>query len=332
MPHDADASYKLLFSAPEVVRDLVLGFIPDDWLHSLDYTTLEKIPGSYVTDDLRGRADDVVWRVKADGEWVYLYLLIEFQSTADPWMAVRIMSYLGLLYQDLIRRGEVLPGRRLPPVLPIVLYNGASAWRAATDIAELIPKAPGLVAQHLPKLQYLLIDENRYTDAELATLHNLVAAIIRVEHPESEQALLQLIERLNEWLDGKPELKRTFAIWIRAVLLRQSKHTLALPKVRDLKELKMTLAERFDQWAQQYEQRGKQEGLQKGLQKGRQEGRQEGQQEGEARLLLRLLTRRFGELPADTVTRIQRADLPQLEAWSDRVLDARSLAEVFQPS
>ena len=70
MPHDADASYKLLFSAPEVVRDLVLGFIPDDWLHSLDYTTLEKIPGSYVTDDLRGRADDVVWRVKADGEWV----------------------------------------------------------------------------------------------------------------------------------------------------------------------------------------------------------------------------------------------------------------------
>ena len=26
-----DASYKLLFSAPEVVRDLVLGFIPDEW-------------------------------------------------------------------------------------------------------------------------------------------------------------------------------------------------------------------------------------------------------------------------------------------------------------
>ena len=37
-----DASYKLLFSAPEVVRDLVLGFIPDEWLHSLDYTTLEQ--------------------------------------------------------------------------------------------------------------------------------------------------------------------------------------------------------------------------------------------------------------------------------------------------
>ena len=198
MPLEDDASYKLLFSAPEVVRDLVLGFIPDDWLHSLDYSTLEKVPGSYVTDDLRHRADDVIWRVRAEGEWIYLYLLIEFQSSVDAWMAVRMMSYVGLLYQDLIRRGEVLPGRRLPPVLPIVLYNGDAKWTAVTDIAALIPKAPGLVAKYLPKLEYLLIDENQYSEAELAGLKNLVAAIIRFEHPENEQALLGLIDLVNE--------------------------------------------------------------------------------------------------------------------------------------
>ncbi|MFO7639713.1 MAG: Rpn family recombination-promoting nuclease/putative transposase [Candidatus Competibacteraceae bacterium] len=53
MSHD-DASYKTLFSAPEVVRDLILGFVPDPWLHGLDYRTLERVSGSYVTDDLRG--------------------------------------------------------------------------------------------------------------------------------------------------------------------------------------------------------------------------------------------------------------------------------------
>jgi predicted transposase YdaD len=67
MSHDDDASYKTLFSAPEVVRDLILGFVPDEWLHGLDYTTLERVSGSYVTDDLRDRADDLVWRVKVDG-------------------------------------------------------------------------------------------------------------------------------------------------------------------------------------------------------------------------------------------------------------------------
>jgi hypothetical protein len=71
--------------------------------------------------------------------------------------------------------------------------------------------------------------------------------VICFEHLANSAALLHLIELLNEWLDGKPELKRIFAIWIRVVLLRQSKHALVLPKVNDLKELKMSLAERFDE-------------------------------------------------------------------------------------
>ena len=138
---DNDASYKLLFSYPELVRDLVMGFIPDEWLHSLDYTTLEQVSGSYITDDLRHRADDVVWRVKAGEEWLYLYILIEFQSKVDPWMAVRMMSYVGLLYQDLIRKKQVLPHRKLPPILPIVLYNGdgrccTKAWQGKLPLPQ----------------------------------------------------------------------------------------------------------------------------------------------------------------------------------------------------
>ncbi len=49
-------------------------------------------------------------------------------------------------------------------------------------------------------------------------------------------------------------------------------------------------------------------------------------------VLQRLLTRRFGPLPADCVARIQAASSGQLEQWSDQVLDARTLAEVFDPA
>jgi hypothetical protein len=97
-----DPSYKHLFSSPKMVQHLVEGFIPDDWMKRLDFTTLEKVPASYVSDDLRERADDVLWRVKTDEDWLYLYFLIEFQSSGDPWMAVRMLTYVGLLYQDLI--------------------------------------------------------------------------------------------------------------------------------------------------------------------------------------------------------------------------------------
>ncbi|HWP00104.1 MAG TPA: DUF4351 domain-containing protein [Methylococcus sp.] len=74
----------------------------------------------------------------------------------------------------------------------------------------------------------------------------------------------------------------------------------------------------------------RQEGRQEGWQEGRQEGWQEGRQEEAARLLKRQLTRRFGTLPEEVVGKIDAADLPTLEAWLDRVLDAESLAAVFQ--
>lgn len=117
-----DASYKHLFSSPKVVRHLVEGFIPDEEIKRLDFSTLERMNASYVSEDLRERADDVVWRVRTEEDWLYLYFLIEFQSGVDRWMAVRLMTYVGLLYQDLIKGGQIA-GRHLPPVLPIVFYT-----------------------------------------------------------------------------------------------------------------------------------------------------------------------------------------------------------------
>jgi hypothetical protein len=61
----------------------------------------------------------------------------------------------------------------------------------------------------------------------------------------------------------------------------------------------------------------------------REEGRQEGRREGEAEMLLRLLHIRFGTLPADTEAHVQAADPETLLRWSERVLTAATLDEVF---
>ena len=50
-----DTSYKLLFSHDRMVRDLLTGFLPREWVAVLDLGSLQKMNGSYVTDDLRGR-------------------------------------------------------------------------------------------------------------------------------------------------------------------------------------------------------------------------------------------------------------------------------------
>ena len=102
-----DESYKQLFSHGAMVADLLRGFVHEPWVAELDFATLEKVNASYVSDDLRKRDDDVVWRVRWGPRWLYVYVVIEFQSEVDRYMAVRLLAYLGLLYQDLIKSGGV---------------------------------------------------------------------------------------------------------------------------------------------------------------------------------------------------------------------------------
>ena len=61
MPHDP--AYKQFFSNPEMVESLLRDFVSADFIADLDFSTLERCSGSYVTDDLRERHDDIVWRV-----------------------------------------------------------------------------------------------------------------------------------------------------------------------------------------------------------------------------------------------------------------------------
>lgn len=76
-------------------------------------------------------------------------------------------------------------------------------------------------------------------------------------------------------------------------------------------------------------QKGMAEGLEKGMQKGMEKGREEGRAQGTASILLRLLNRRFGPLSADVTQRLSQSTPEQLEIWAERVLDARTIDEVF---
>ena len=315
-----DASYKLLFSHAEMVEDLLRGFVPHSWVQALDFSTLEKVNASYVTDDLRDRHDDVVWRVRFQDHWLYVYLLLEFQSTVDRFMAVRILSYTGLLYQDLIR-SQSLHQERLPPVLPIVLYNGESRWKAAVALSELIHPAPKELQAYQPQQRYLLLDEGAYPESALPQVRNLVAAVFRLENGRHAENVLAVITALLDWLQGPQQagLRRSFTIWIQRVILAD--HS-AIPheSLLELEEVHTMLAQRVQQWKQEWRAEGLAEGRAEGLEKGLAEGRTEGRAEGlqnERSTFLRQAQLRFG---AETATTLA----PLLE----RVADPEQLTQI----
>ena len=72
----------------------------------------------------------MIWRIRRCDGWLYIYLLLEFQSAVDPWLATRIVVCIGFLYHDLIRKGEVSRGEKQPAVFLLVIYNGRDPWGA----------------------------------------------------------------------------------------------------------------------------------------------------------------------------------------------------------
>jgi len=87
-----DPSYKLLFSHSQMVADLIRGFVHEDWVADLDFATLERVSEKSASADLRTREDDMIWRLRWGERWLYVYLLLEFQSRVERLMAVRLLT------------------------------------------------------------------------------------------------------------------------------------------------------------------------------------------------------------------------------------------------
>ncbi len=224
-------------------------------------------------------------------------------------MAVRIMTYEGLLYQDLIRKLKLKTGDALPLVLPIVLYNGHARWKSPTNVAALVPQVPAGLEAFRPQVEYLLLDEGAFQARELDALPSPVARLFRLEHADPEELMAE-VKRLRLSLRGPKhqELRRTFVICILAILRRRLEG-IRLPETQELEEIEIMLAEKAPTWTEMW--------------------KEDGRREGESRILLRLLESRFGPLDEHTLARVAAADAERLLDWSDRILTAERLEDVF---
>jgi predicted transposase YdaD len=324
IPQQHDKTYRLLFSYPQMVQD-AMKLIPEPWVDELDFSTLEKMADSQVSERLDMRFQDVVWKVRCRDTHIYLCLLIEFQSTTDPYMIFRILFYQAAFYADQIRQlqdkdkpdplvyfVEDEQGHRyakFPLAISIVCYNGKPIWWPSLDLASMLHTPAGL--EHLiPKFSYLLVDEHRIPEERLGD-QNLLAALIGLEKTDSLEGLLEAFSDLLMWIRD-PGIRRAFAVTVKVALIRLGLAD-ASKDVTDPEEIKNMLAANLMEWRDRV----------------REEGREEGQLEGEALIVTRQLQLKFGTLDEVNKKRIAEADSETLLRWADRVLTTEKLSDVF---
>ena len=260
----SDPIYKRLLAFPEVVADLLRSLLPENV--GIDESSLRKLPAEYVADDYRQRRGDTVWRVRALAEgrrgWLHVLVLLEFQSTDDETMALRVLEYTAMLYRELVRERHRGPDGLLPPVLPVVLYNGDAPWRSAPEVRDLIATTGPALAPFQPSQRHIVLDERR-ARAEDPQLSDLTRAMVLVEQSDSAEDLALAATFLRDRLrDGRNELRQAFADWLEALMrwLEDAAEMEEQPK-RSLEEVTMTLEERVAAWPKPYIRQGREEGL-----------------------------------------------------------------------
>jgi len=85
-----------------------------------------------------------------------------------------------------------------------------------------------------------------------------VAAIFRLERSRTPADVQKMVQQLIGWLKAPEQasLRRSFAVWIRRVLLPARLPGQELPKVNDLLEVDTMLAERVKEWTREWKQEG----------------------------------------------------------------------------
>jgi predicted transposase/invertase (TIGR01784 family) len=269
MPHDHDRHYRYLFSHPGFVQRLLETFVDEAFVADLDFSTLRHLEGRFVAEAFAGREADAVWSVQFWGRPVYIFLLMEFQSTVDVGMPVRFLRYITGLYQTVKPRGRGGRSRRqlLPAVFPILIYNGERRWTAPRSFQEAVE--PSIPAQYIPALRYHAIILRDFDPERLARMRGAVAAVFYAERLNRGQVSAHLDQIVAILKEEEPELMDMFHNWLAHAMgvsevLQSSDHRARTPG-----EARHMLSSTVDAYERKLKEAARKEGLEQGRDQGR---------------------------------------------------------------
>ncbi len=328
-----DRGIQWLLELPENLRGIVQ-LLAQEIAEKLDFRRAERINHSFIQEDLRKWETDLLFRIPftdIDRE-VWVYLLLEHQSTPDRLMGLRLLNYMVQVW-EMQRRGWVdarTPASRrwLSPVLPLVLYTGKRRWSAMPTL-ETIMRVPEAISPFIPRHDTLFLNL-RATPAEQlqGSAVSYALRVLQVEDApldELQQVLAQAVASLEELPDeyqaGWHRVMRFVLALIRdrrAYEEQDELTTLVTEAVRpehreEVDEMVLT-------------------GTQYLLRQGREEGREEGLRIGQSEILLTQLEDKFGKLPTEVVTAVKELPLARLKELAHKILTAQQLSELHLSS
>ena len=367
---EPDATYKHILSFAFMVEELLRWLVADrHGMHALvdalDFSTLTRVHEQSVTADavtLYRHSKNMVWRVRlhprgeddavtaagradrtasppgghgaepeASGPWLYLVVMLEFQSTVDYLMPLRIRNYVDNFHMEQWRARRFRSTDRLAPVLPIVLYTGKPPWSAAARVIDLVTPgatragggqrgAPWRADPRFAGDGYVLLDSHR-VGPEDSRRDNAAALLAGLENP-SPSTLPELVGAVCRRLRA-PELRELKEIMLEWAAWRARQAGLTIEEEDMVEVNRMENPDDVEAFYRTRAQVWEEERRAEGRVEGRVEGRAEGRVLGQRESLRRHAAMKFD---AETATRLGAV----LEGVTDQVVFDGVLAALLE--
>jgi predicted transposase/invertase (TIGR01784 family) len=214
-----DNAYKLIFAEPEMFLDFLKNFIPIDILKKVKPQDIEDITERFLPLFSDNKDSDTIKKIRLEGNKpLFVIGIIEHESEVNYTTTVKMLQYITLVLTDYIKENDkkhkeemdkkhrtkiklsTSKGFKLPPVLPIVFYDGTKKWTSSlnlidrTELSEIFEK-------YIPKFEYELVDLNKYSRDDLIKFGNLLSLMLIVDkvHKVEDFELLNTLPK--EYLD-----------------------------------------------------------------------------------------------------------------------------------
>ncbi len=295
-PQPHDHLFRTVFSDPEDATGLLQAYLPARVVRSLRWSTLAVQDGRFVDERLRERESDLLFAVEREtGSAMWLYVLLEHQSTPDRWMRLRLLTYCCRVWdRDRQRRAS---DATLRPILPVVFFQGRQGWPHPTGFTTLFPEEDRRWPWG-PQFEHILIDQAAIGPEEVrGTLRGRIAQLTMMAAQRDSWAAtrgaLRLLAELNAAAapdDIDPLLP--YVVYLHATLPRGHWRRFADALRREVPAggTAMDYAEQLvQQGIQKGIERGVQQGIEQGVQQGIEQGVQQGIRQGQAKVVDDLL-------------------------------------------
>ena len=178
-----------MFANKEDFLYFIRKYIAASWTNSIDENDMVKVDKSYVSKEYRNTTSDIIYKLKLNGDDVYLYILMEMQSTLDNTMPFRLLQYMTALLTDIFDNDKKIRNKvdyKLPAIVPILLYNGTDEWNITQEYKQYT-KNSEIFGDNIINFKYLLFDLNR-TDEKVfeEATKTLVDYILQFDYKRNE--------------------------------------------------------------------------------------------------------------------------------------------------